>query len=132
MKKILITSAVFLTLFVPSFSLVYAQQGGGNQPLGGGNNNQPVAALTNPLNSQYSSIPAIITALLNIIIKVAEVACALWIIYGGFLYVSAQGNSEKLSDANKTLLHAVIGTAIILGANVILAVITATINQIKA
>lgn len=131
MKNFFITAAVFLMLLVPSVSLVYAQsQGGANQAQGGANNG--VVAIQNPLNSSYSTIPQIVAALLQIIINIAEVACALYIIYGGFLFVKAQGNPEELSDAKKTLLHAVIGTAIILGANVILSVITTTINSIKS
>jgi hypothetical protein len=36
------------------------------------------------------------------------------IIYGGFLYVSAAGNSEKIENAKKIIMYAVIGIIVIL------------------
>lgn len=51
------------------------------------------------------------------------------IIYAGFTYVMAQGNETKVSTANRALLYAVIGGVIILGANVILAVIQGTVDS---
>jgi len=130
MKNFFITIAVFTTLLLPSLSLVYAQQGSVGQ--GQGSVNTSVVGIKNPLNSSYSNIPSILNGLINVVLKIAEVLCALYIIYGGFLYVQAQGKPEALTRANQTLLHAVIGTAIILGANVIYSVINSTITSIKS
>ncbi len=121
--------AVFFTLLLPSVSLVYAQTGNNGVT---GNSSGNVVGLQNPLNSSYSSIPNILNGLINIVLKIAEVLCALYIIWGGFLYVRAQGKPDELTKANQTLLHAVIGTAIILGANVIYSVINSTITSIKS
>ena len=106
-----------------------------NQPAATQNTPTPATTpglLVNPLNKNYSSIPGILGALLSAVEYIGAIACALWIIWGGFLFVKAQGNSEALSDAKKTLLHAIIGTLIILGAGAILSVITSTINTIKS
>jgi hypothetical protein len=135
MKKTIITAAVFITLFAPAISLVYAQvlQGTGNNSQGTGNTTTVAPVLiTNPLSSSYSSIPNLVGGLLNVVEYIGGICCAIWIIWGGFLFVKAQGNPEALSDAKKTLLHAVIGTAIILGAGVILSVIQNIINTVKA
>jgi hypothetical protein len=129
-KKIFITTTVFLALIVPSVSLIYADAG--SAPTAGGSGTQPPVLLTNPLSSQYSSISGIVGALLNVVEYIGAIACALWIIWGGFLFVKARGNPEALSEAKKTLWHAVIGTAIILGAGAILAVIQNTITAIKS
>ncbi len=52
-------------------------------------------------------------------------------IYSGFLYVMAQGDETKIKTAHRALLYTAIGTAVLLGAAVISAVITATINQLR-
>lgn len=138
MKKFLITSTVFLILFVPSISLVYAQgpsgsgSGAGTSGAGSSAGISQTVTLTNPLSSKYSSIPGIVGALLNVVEYIGAIACALWIIWAGFLFVKAQGKPEELSKAKLTLLHAIIGTLIILGAGAILAVITNVINTVKA
>jgi len=126
-KKIIITTAVFFTLLVPSVSLVYAQSS--PAPVAGGQTSQ-VVTIQNPL--KYTSIDAIVKALIDVIEYIGAIACALWIIWAGFLYVKAQGKPEALTDANKTLLHAIIGTAIILGAGAILTIIQSTITSIKS
>lgn len=38
------------------------------------------------------------------------------LLYAGFLFIMAQGNTEKLSEAKKVLMYTIIGAAIILGA----------------
>lgn len=129
MRKFFIASVFSIGILLSSFSFAYADN---NQPQAGGNNTQTVVSVKNPLNSKWSSIPVIIAALINILIKIALVLCALWIIWGGFLFVKARGNPEALKEAKNTLLHAVIGTTIILGVNVILDVLQNTINSIKS
>ena len=128
MKNFFIAGILFTAVLFFAVPSVFAQTGSNNS---NGGNTAPVT-LQNPLNSQYSTIPLIVGALLNIIVQIALVLCGLYIIYAGFLYVRAQGNSEKLSDANKTMLHAVIGTAIVLSSDVILTVLQNFINSIKS
>ena len=52
---------------------------------------------------------------------------ALAIIYSGFLFVAARGNSEKLTKAKDTLLYTIIGAAILLGAWAIATMISSTV-----
>ncbi len=111
-------------LVVPSLSLVYAQTGCNSS-----NGSNCVTTITNPI--KYTSLSAIVGAILTGVEYIGGICCALWIIWGGFLFVKAQGNPDALSDAKKTLLHAVIGTAIILGAGAILTIIQSTITAIK-
>jgi hypothetical protein len=138
MKKIIITSVVFFTLLVPSLSFIYAQTppapGGGSGVVapGGGSGISNTVTLKNPLSPQYSSIPLIVGALLNVVEYIGAIACALWIIWAGFSFVKARGNSEELSKAKLSLLHAVIGTLIILAAGAILTVIQSIITAIKS
>jgi len=57
---------------------------------------------------------------------------AIAIIYSGFLFVTAQGNSEKLTKAKKALLYTIIGAALLLGSYVIATAIGKTVDEIKA
>ena len=49
------------------------------------------------------------------------------IIYSGFLFVAAQGNSEKLGEAKKALLYTLVGAAILLGSLAIAELIKNTV-----
>ncbi len=87
--------------------------------------------LHNPLKDGLDSIPAIIAAVVDdIVIPIAIPFLALAIIYTGFLFVQARGNSTKLEEAKKALQWTLIGGALILGAYVIATAIQSTIANI--
>lgn len=71
------------------------------------------------------------TIIRDIVFPIGGVIAVLAFIWSGFLFVKAQGNDAKLTEAKKALLYTAIGTAILLGAWVIMEVITGTINQLK-
>ena len=52
---------------------------------------------------------------------------ALAIIYSGFLFVAARGNTEKIGKAKDALLYTVIGAAILLGSWAIAKLISSTV-----
>jgi hypothetical protein len=52
------------------------------------------------------------------------------VIYTGFLFVSAQGNTEKLQKARTAFFYTVIGALIILAAAAIAELIQGTVDQI--
>lgn len=81
--------------------------------------------ITNPIS--YNNINDFIKAILQGAIKIGIPIIALAIIYSGFLFVSARGNSEKLSEAKNALLYTCIGAAILLGAWAIAQLISETI-----
>jgi len=55
---------------------------------------------------------------------------ALAIVYSGFLFVFARGNTEKLTSAKKTLMYTLIGAAILLGSWAIAKLISTTVNAL--
>jgi hypothetical protein len=61
---------------------------------------------------------------------IGAVLCVMWIIYAGFKYVTAQGNEKKVSEAHKTLLWALVGTGVLLGAAGISRVIENTVRSV--
>jgi predicted transporter len=90
--------------------------------------------LENPLKSEAGdTIPAFITYLIDtIIFPIGMTIVVLFIIYAGFLFVTAAGNSDKLETAKRAILYAVIGAAILLGAKVIAYAIEHTIDSLKS
>lgn len=112
-------SSLFLFL-VPVFVLA------GGPPNSGYN-----ILIPNPLiggtNNLYSFISLVIN---NVLMPLGGVVVVIYIIYSGFLFVTARGNETKLATAKRAFMYAVIGTAILLGAWAISLAIKATIGQI--
>ena len=65
------------------------------------------------------------------VIKIGIPVIALAIIYSGFLFVSAQGNSEKIKKAKDAILYSLIGAAILLGSWAIAQLISNTVLKIS-
>jgi type II secretory pathway component PulF len=55
-----------------------------------------------------------------------------FIIYAGFMYVTARGNPEAITRANKALLYAIIGGVIVAGAQAIIAIVSDTADSFKS
>ena len=85
--------------------------------------------LKNPL--QYPRISAFLSAVLKLVAEIAFPILVLFLVYIGFLFVTAQGNSEKITEAKKYLWWAIIGSLLILGASVLSQAIQGTVNQIE-
>jgi Type IV secretion system pilin len=69
--------------------------------------------LKNPL--KVTSITELLEALLGVVMVLATPVIVFFIIYAGFLYVTAQGNAEQVKQATRSLTYAIIGGVIILG-----------------
>ena len=89
------------------------------------------ARIEDPLaGGGITSIVGFFQAILDVILIFAVPVVVFFIIYAGFNYVTARGNAEKISQAHKALLYAIIGGVIVLGANVILDVIANTVCDV--
>jgi hypothetical protein len=88
--------------------------------------------IVNPLGDKITDIPSFISALIEIVLIVGIPIIALAIIYTGFLFVQAQGNSEKITTAKKSLVYTLIGAVLLLGAFVIANAIGKTVEEIKS
>ncbi len=84
----------------------------------------------NPI--KFKTIGEFLNALLDIIIMVAIPLLVLFLTYAGFLFVTAQGEPEKLSTAKRVFLWTIVGALLILGAKVLSTAIQGTVNQLKA
>lgn len=86
--------------------------------------------ITNPLKIGNNTILDLINLILrNIVMPIAGLVAVVYIIWAGFTYVMAQGNSTELKKAHDRLLWSLVGTGILLGATGISAVLTNTIKQ---
>ena len=87
--------------------------------------------LQNPLDSSISTIPDFFRAIISVLLVFAIPFIVFFIVWAGFLYVTARGNAEKIKQAHSALLYALIGGLLILGANLLLDIITNTVNEIR-
>ena len=83
-----------------------------------------------PLNA--GSIEELITSILGILIVIATPIVVLFIIYAGFLYVTAQGNAEQVKTATRALTYAIIGGVLIIGAVALSGIIEGVVTAFKA
>lgn len=88
------------------------------------------ARLENPLN--FNSINDFIAGALQILVMVALPFVTLFIVYAGFLFVTAQGNEEKLSKAKWNFFYVIIGSLLLLGAWALATLIGGTVEQLRA
>ena len=134
MKKLLFT----FYLWTVSFHQALAAQtssgntGSGSQTSSGNYGNSSNSGsgqsvfLQNPLKTD--SIVDLFSSILDIIMVLATPIIVIFIILAGFKYVTAQGDSSKIKEAHNSLMNAVIGGVLILGAKLIMEIIKNTID----
>lgn len=132
----LVTFALFgffvTVLLIPLFLFA---QGGGTSNNGGGTSNNgggtvnPGGVLVNPLGAK--SISEFLLQIIDILLVFALPLIVLYIMYAGYLFVTARGNTEQISTARAALLWAVVGGVLVLGARIIISVIQDTVTSLK-
>ncbi len=88
------------------------------------------ATLQSPLGG-VSNLNNLIKKILEVVVDIGTPIAVLFIIYAGFLFVTAQGNETKITKAKNAFTWAVIGTAVLLGAWVLAVAIEGTIRNLK-
>jgi hypothetical protein len=79
-------------------------------------------ALFADANAASASLKVGISPLFSTLVVIAATLCILFIVFGGYYYMTSNGNPEKLERAKKTLRNAFIGFVIVLGASGLVAV----------
>ena len=85
-------------------------------------------ALINPLG--VNSLPELLNAILKGVVQIGSILLVLAIVYVGFLFVFARGDTEQIKNARNALLWTVIGGILLLGAQAISMVIQATVQNL--
>lgn len=85
--------------------------------------------IDNPIKAD--NIIELFQKIIDIVMVFAVPLIVFFIIYAGFLYVTARGNEETIKKAHMALLYALIGGLLILGANVLIDIVQGTVDTIK-
>lgn len=121
--------AIGTTLFFFSFvSGAFAQGASGAGGGGASGAGCPAGQLCNPLKA--TSITQFLLALIDIILIFAMPIIVFFIIYAGFLFVTARGNEGQIEKARTALTWAVIGGVIVVGAKSIVDIVQNTVKSI--
>ena len=111
---------LFITILLTLPTLLFSQTFGSDCREG---------TLCNPL--KFKTIQSLIAAILDLVVLIGVPIATFFIIYAGFLFVTARGSEEKLKSAKSTFLWAVVGTVILLGASLLAKVLESTVSQLK-
>jgi hypothetical protein len=95
----------------------------------GGNAGNSPSGLVNPLNN-INSVQDLLLAIVDILLVFAIPIVVFFIIYAGFKFVTAQGDTGKIAEARSAFTWAVVGGVIVLGAKLLAHVIQQTVNQL--
>lgn len=104
---------IFLISIIPSLSF-----GAGNP-----------GVLMNPLGG-VSTISAFLNLILDIVVKIGTPIAVLFIIYSGFLFVTARGDSGQITKAKETFMWTIIGTLILFGARLLGTILENTAKEL--
>jgi hypothetical protein len=126
MKYLFWSLAAFL-LSAPQAFAACAPRGASNTPRGASNTLTP-NRLPNPIKAE--NFQDLADTFLDIASNIGGILAVFFIIYSGFLFVTAGANDTKRSDAKKALLYAVIGTAILVGARGLSLIICSTVESL--
>jgi len=89
--------------------------------------------ITNPGPGFFISYPdnsfaGLLYKLINFLLAVVGLITILFVIYGGFLYITSRGEEEQATAGKKTLTNAIIGLVIVILSYTVIAVIYNTLS----
>lgn len=86
------------------------------------------AMYENPIKyGNITTIPQLLLALVDLVFLIGVPIIVIFIIYSGFLFVTAGDNTAQIEKAKTTFMWTVIGALVLLGAKAISAAIQATV-----
>ena len=126
--------------YEPGGAILYEggyQSSDNTQEFESSDNTQEFESSDNTKGSKTFRIPLKSPDLISLVREIIKVVrifvvpiVVLFIIYGGFLLATAGGNPTKISTGKTTITWALIGGVIVIGAELILAVIQSTLSTI--
>jgi hypothetical protein len=147
MKKYTLIIMLAFLLTLGSVNIVLAQGTGPKTGVGSGPKSDPSPVNTTNPNGKPStedpeklddplgegvSLEGLLLKLFDIILYVGVPVVAFFLIWSGFMFITAQGSPEKLETARSRLLYTVIGAILLLGAWTISQAIKGTLEDIKS
>lgn len=143
MKYFKFISGLFIAgaILVPQFALAQDLQGGsgggvvnggsGTGILNGGagcGSGGGTYTLCDPLG--VKNFCDLIKALLNVVLAIGVPVAVLFLVWSGFRFILARGNSTELGNARRNFYYVIIGIAVFLGAWTLATIISATIQTL--
>jgi uncharacterized membrane protein len=87
-----------------------------------------VNGLCSPTISGINDIWLIAAAVIEIMLRVATIVAIIGVIYGGFNYMTSQGEPDKTTNARMTIINAVGGLVLAIMASVIVGFIAGSVH----
>lgn len=128
----LMTGLPYLALSAEPGNVPVAPSGLG-VPNGASSANVPGGGLRfdNPLGKGNDSLAGLLDKVLKVIIMLGAIVVVFFYIYAGFKFVWARGDAGAIKEATLTLTWTTVGAMVILGAQVISAAISGTVQQLN-
>ena len=79
---------------------------------------------------KVSSIADLFATILEVLLIFMVPVIVFFIIYAGYLYVTARGNVDQITQAHRALLYALVGGLLILGGKLLIDVIQGTVDAV--
>lgn len=79
---------------------------------------------------KFNTLEGLLLGLLGIFITVATPIIVIYIVYSGYLYVTARGNAQQVEQATRSLTYAIIGGVLIIGAVAITTIVGNTVGAL--
>jgi ABC-type Fe3+ transport system permease subunit len=89
---------------------------------------QPGGGSCAPQVTHISDIWLIVAAFVEILLRIGAILAIVFVIYGGVQYITSQGEPSKTNQARQTVINALIGLVIAVGATTI---VTFTAGRFK-
>jgi len=121
MKSFLRQTALLLPIIMLTFVVVVHAQ---TNPC----TNSSTNCFQNPTGS--TTFDGFLAAAMTAMVKIAVPIITVFIVYSGFLFVTAQGNQAKLETAKRNFMYSVLGALLILAAWVLANIIGSTVTQL--
>ncbi len=123
MKKILASILLAGSLLIPVVSLAAPQTDTTCKAYV----NEGIASL---FPTHFCDVGEATRAIVNVLLGLISLAAVIFIILGGYKYVTSQGNNEAATAGRKTMTNAVIGLVIAVLAYTVVAVVSNTISSV--
>ncbi|HSX43798.1 MAG TPA: hypothetical protein VLF87_02455 [Patescibacteria group bacterium] len=76
----------------------------------------------------FNDIWLIVAAVIEILLRLAVLVAVGFVIYGGIKYVTSQGEPDKMHEALKTIIDALVGLVIAIAASALIAFVAGKIH----
>lgn len=92
--------------------------------------NNTGTTLFNPLGTN-ASLENLLISILSFVVRIGSIVVVLMMVYIGFLFVTAQGDPGRISEARSAFFWTVVGALVLLGSQAIALGIKATVESLK-